>query len=525
MRPYCPDIVLKKGAGPTYVLGRPTSPDCAWPESVARFRAQSEKSTGNFMIDPRPLSRRSALQNLACGFGYLALAGLTAERARAGRTNPLGLRLAHHAPRAKRVIFLFMQGGVSHVDSFDYKPLLDAKDGQMLTFDDARKIANSGKREGSSQRIMKPLWKFAQHGQSGRWGSDLFPHMARKADDLCFLHSLHTEGVAHGPATLFLHCGATNVIRPSMGSWVSYGLGSESENLPAFVSLSPSSGNGGPRNFGNAFLPSIYQGTGIGKAGSPIGEATIRNLTNPKLSAAEQRRGFELMQELNAEQLKRHPGDGELEAVINSYELAWRMQNNAPDVLDLSKENPATLALYGINEKPTDNFGRQCLMARRLCESGVRYVQVTYGDNSANPAWDQHSNLPKHKDHALAVDKPVAGLLEDLKQRGLLEDTIVWWGGEFGRTPYAEKNGTGRDHNPGGFTVWLAGGGVKPGFAYGSTDEWGHLAVDNKVHMHDLHATILHLLGLDHEKLTYRFDGRDFRLTDVHGHVVNDIIA
>ncbi len=493
--------------------------------SVAEHRARSGKTASHFMIDPRPLSRRRALKNLACGFGYLALAGLAAERARAGRSNPLGLRLAHHAPRAKRVIFLFMQGGVSHVDSFDYKPLLDAKDGQMLAFDDARKIANSGKREGSSQRVMKPLWKFAQHGQSGRWGSDLFPHMARKADDLCFLHSLHTEGVAHGPATLFLHCGATNVIRPSMGSWVSYGLGSESENLPAFVSLSPSSGNGGPRNFGNAFLPSIYQGTGIGKAGSPIGEATIRNLTNPKLSPAEQRRNFELMQELNAEQLKRHPGDGELEAVINSYELAWRMQNNAPDVLDLSKESPATLALYGINEKPTDNFGRQCLMARRLCESGVRYVQVTYGDSSANPAWDQHSNLPKHKDHALAVDKPVAGLLEDLKQRGLLEDTIVWWGGEFGRTPYAEKNGTGRDHNPGGFTVWLAGGGVKPGFAYGSTDEWGHLAVDNKVHMHDLHATILHLLGLDHEKLTYRFDGRDFRLTDVHGHVVNDIIA
>jgi hypothetical protein len=231
------------------------------------------------------------------------------------------------------------------------------------------------------------------------------------------------------------------------------------------------------------------------------------------------------MQEINAEQLKRHPGDSELEAVISSYELAWRMQNHAPDILNLTKESPATLALYGIGEKPTDNFGRQCLMARRLCESGVRFIQVTYGDNSANPAWDQHSNMPKHKDHALAVDKPVAGLLEDLKQRGLLEDTIVWWGGEFGRTPYAEKNGTGRDHNPGGFTAWLAGGGVKPGFSFGTTDEWGHLAVENKIHMHDLHATILHLLGLDHEKLTYRFDGRDFRLTDVHGHIVRDIIA
>jgi hypothetical protein len=231
------------------------------------------------------------------------------------------------------------------------------------------------------------------------------------------------------------------------------------------------------------------------------------------------------LRELNAEQRKAAAGDEELDAVINSYELAWRMQHNAPGVLDLSKESQATLALYGIGEKSTDNFGRQCLMARRLCEAGVRYVQVTYGDNTANPAWDQHSNLAKHADHAAAVDKPVAGLLADLKQRGLLDDTLVWWGGEFGRTPYAEKNGTGRDHNPGGFTVWLAGGGVKPGFAYGATDEFGHLAVENKVHMHDLHATILHLLGLDHEKLTYRFDGRNFRLTDVHGRVVKEIIA
>jgi hypothetical protein len=228
---------------------------------------------------------------------------------------------------------------------------------------------------------------------------------------------------------------------------------------------------------------------------------------------------------LNAEQLKRNPGDSELEALINSFELAWRMQNNAPDVLDISRELPATLAMYGIGEKVTDNFGRQCLMARRLCEAGVRYVQITYGDNTANPAWDQHANLPKHADHARAIDKPVAGLLADLKQRGLLDDTIVWWGGEFGRTPYAEKNGTGRDHNPGGFTVWLAGGGVKRGFALGETDEFGHLAVKDKVHMHDLHATILHQLGLDHEKLTYRFDGRDFRLTDVHGSVVKEIIA
>jgi len=470
------------------------------------------------------LTRRHALQSLACGFGSLAFAGMTAQRAQAA-ANPLAPRQPHHTPRAKSVIFLFMQGGVSHVDSFDHKPLLDERDGQLMGFNDARKIANSGKREESNQRVMKSLWKHARHGQTGHWGSELFPEMCQHMDDLTFIHSMHTEGIAHGPATLFLHCGATQFIRPSMGSWISYGLGAENENLPAFVSLSPSAGNGGPRNYGNAFLPPVFQGTGIGKAGTPIMEATIRNLTNPKLSLGEQRRHFDFLQELNAEQLKKSPGDAELEAVIASYELAWRMQNNAPDTLDLNKETEATKKLYGIGDSKTDNFGRQCLMARRLVESGVRYIQVTYGDNTANPAWDQHSNMPKHKDHALAVDKPIAGLLQDLKARGLLDDTIVWWGGEFGRTPYAQGNGTGRDHNASGFTVWLAGGGFKPGFSFGATDEFGHLAVENKVHMHDLHATILHQLGLDHEKLTYRFDGRDYRLTDVHGHVVKEVLA
>jgi hypothetical protein len=347
--------------------------------------------------------------------------------------------------------------------------------------------------------------------------------MARQVDDLCFIHSMQTEGVAHGPATLFLHCGATQFVRPSMGAWVTYGLGTENENLPGFVTIAPSLGNGGTRNFGNAFLPALYQGTAIGTAGVNAKELRLRNVSTTNERDA--RRRLDLLQALNAEQAKKTPGDSEVEAVINSYELAWRMQSNAPGVLDLAKESPATLALYGIGEKETDDFGRQCLMARRLCESGVRFVQVTYGDNTANPRWDQHSNLPKHADHARAVDKPVAGLLQDLKSRGLLEDTLVWWGGEFGRTPYAEKNGTGRDHNPGGFTIWLAGGGVKAGLALGETDEFGHHAIADKVHMHDLHATILHLLGLDHEKLTYRYDGRDFRLTDVHGHVVKEIIA
>jgi hypothetical protein len=468
---------------------------------------------------PIQLSRRQALKAAACGFGYLALAGLAASA-----TNPLAPKTPHFRPRARRMIFVFMQGGPSHVDTFDYKPLLDREDGKMLGFDDARTIANTGKR-GTSQRVMKPLWKFTQCGQSGRWVSELFPEVAGHVDDLCFIHSLHTDGVAHGPATLFLHCGSTNSVRPSMGSWVTYGLGTENDNLPGFITISPSSGNGGARNYGNAFLPAVFQGTALGRAGAPATEATIRNLANASLSEAAQRRQFELLRELNAEQLKATPGDNEVEAVVNSFELAWRMQNNAPDALDLSKESAGTLALYGIGEKATDDFGRQCLMARRLCEAGVRFVQITYGDNTANPAWDQHSNLPKHADHARAVDKPIAALLADLKQRGMLSDTLVWWGGEFGRTPYAEKNGTGRDHNPGGFTVWLAGGGVKRGFAYGATDEFGHAAVQDKVHMHDLHATILHLLGLDHEKLTYRFQGRDFRLTDVHGRVVSEIFA
>jgi hypothetical protein len=471
-----------------------------------------------------PLSRRQWLSRTACGFGSLALTGLAAGAPVANAPgSPLAPKKPHFKPKAKRVIFLFMQGGVSHVDSFDYKPRLDSDDGKMMAFDDARAIANTGKR-GSSQRVMKPLWKFAQHGKSGRWASELFPEINRHVDDLTFVHSLHTEGVAHGPATLFLHCGSTTFVRPSMGSWALYGLGSENQNLPGFVSIAPSAGNGGARNYGNAFLPAVYQGTPVGRAGGPASEATIRNLSGA-LSPKDQEARFDLLRQLHAEQLKQRPGDAELEAVANSFELAWRMQHNAPDALDVSKESAETLNLYGVNEKTTDTFGRRCLMARRLCEAGVRFVQVTYGDNSANPAWDQHSNLPKHGDHAKAVDKPVAGLLADLKRRGLLEDTVVWWGGEFGRTPYAEKNGTGRDHNPGGFTVWLAGGGLKPGIAHGATDEFGHLAVEDKVHMHDLHATILHQLGLDHEKLTFQYAGRPFRLTDVSGRVVKEILA
>lgn len=467
-------------------------------------------------------SRRHLLQTSACGFGSLAFNALANSVA----TQPLAAQRTHHPARAKRVIFLFMAGGVSHVDSFDHKPKLYREDGRMIDFDDARTVAKTGM--GAAQRVMKPLWEFKQRGESGRRASDLFPHMASMVDDLTFIHSMHTEGVAHGPATIFLHTGSTSFVRPSMGSWITYGLGTENDNLPAFVSLSPSMGNGGPRNYGTAFLPPVFQGTALGRAGQPASSASIRNIKNALLTPDQQQKQFDLLRGINQAQLQRAGTmpDPEVEAVINSYELAWRLQNHAPEAFDISKESPQTLALYGIGDGlPSDNYGRQCLMARRLAEHGVRYIQVNYSDNSNNPAWDQHSNMPKHAEHAAAVDRPVWALVQDLKQRGLLEDTIVWWGGEFGRTPYSERNGTGRDHNPGGFTVWLAGGGFKPGYAHGATDEFGHMAVENKVHMHDLHATILHQLGLDHERLTYRHAGRDFRLTDVHGHVVKELFA
>ncbi|MCY2984531.1 MAG: DUF1501 domain-containing protein [Planctomycetota bacterium] len=473
------------------------------------------------------IHRRSFLHSTACGFGSLATASLLSQwsnRSDGATSQFAGANGLHFPAKAKRVIFLFMQGGVSQVDSFDYKPLLASRDGEMVGFDDAREFANKGT-VGSQQRVMKSPWGFNQYGQSGRWVSDLFPNMAEHVDRMAMVHSMHTDGVAHGPATLFLHSGSQNFIRPSMGSWIQYGIGSENENLPGFVSISPSIGNGGARNYGSAFLPARFQGTPIGKAGNDA--LTIDHLQSIGLSSGDSNRSrLDQIQALNQIQLEqRASGDSELEAAVQSYEMAWRMQNAAPELLDFSTETEDTIKLYGLDQKETQAYGRKCLLARRLCESGVRFVQVNYGDNSANPAWDQHSNLPKHAEHARAVDQPIAGLLTDLAQRGLLEDTLVWWGGEFGRAPYAEKNGTGRDHNPGGFTMWLSGGGVQPGVAYGRTDEFGHLAIENKVHMHDMHATILHLLGIDHEKLTFKHAGRDFRLTDVHGRVVRGILS
>jgi len=468
------------------------------------------------------ISRRKALQSMGCGFGFLAAAGLADREAAAG-VNPLLPKLPHFAPRAKRVIFIFMQGGPSHVDTFDYKPRLEQDDGKMLVFDDARVLAKTKKV--TEHRVFKSPWRFRQYGQCGQQVSDLFPHIAQHVDDLCFLKGMHTDGVAHGPATLFMHTGSINLVRPSIGSWVLYGLGAENQNLPGFISIQPSMSNGGPRNYSNAFLRAVYQGTPVGRAGVPAEEAKIANLANPLLTASQQKEQFDLLRAINAQQFSRRPDDQELEAVIHSYELAWRMQMHAPDILDTTQEPAHIQKLYGIGEKGTDDFGRQCLMARRLAESDVRYIQVNYGDNSNNPRWDQHSDLPEHATHAFNTDKPVAGLLADLKQRGLLEDTLVWWGGEFGRTPYAQANGTGRDHNPDGFTIFLAGGGVKPGFTFGSTDEFGHHAIQGRVHMHDWHATLLHLLGMDHERLTFNRNGRPFRLTDVHGRVIHEIIA
>ncbi len=469
-------------------------------------------------------TRRDLLQRSACGFGSLALTGMFGGSAASAATAipSLNNRPGHLPARAKRVIFIFMQGGPSQVDTFDPKPELQKRSGEKVELFNAR--------YGRVQNV--PLygspWEFKNFGESGQPVSQLFPHMAEHVDDMCFLHGMHTEGVAHGPATLFLHTGATNLIRPSVGSWITYGLGSENDSLPGFVTINAPSTKGGPRNFGNAFLPADFQGTPIGRVGLPASKATIDHLSNPRLGPEEQRRQFDLMRDLSRAQIDARgvgaDGGEQLESMIRSGELAFRMQTAAPELLDIENESKATKALYGIGEEPTDDFGRQCLMARKMAEGGVRYIQVSYSDHNATPKWDQHSKLKNHEEHAANTDKPVAGLLADLKARGLLEDTLVWWGGEFGRTPFSQNN-DGRDHNPRGFTVWLAGGGVKAGHRHGATDEIGNEAIDGKVHMHDLHATVLHLLGLDHERLTYRYAGRDFRLTDVAGRVVHEVIA
>jgi hypothetical protein len=471
---------------------------------------------------PASLNRRAMLKRAACGFGYLAFAGLCAEStAPSAAPGPLAPKAPHHPARAKRVIFLFMHGGPSQTDTFDYKPRLQRETGQPCpfnlpgAFDGDEKYKNK-----KAPPLLGSPWNFRQHGQSGLWVSDLLPEIAACADELCVIRSLHTEGQAHGEATLRMHTGASNLVRPSVGSWVTYGLGSENESLPGFVTISPPRAHGGVQNYSSAFLPAAYQGTPVGSADVPIAQAEIPFLKNLDLSSRQQRRQLDLIQRLNRGHLARAQRDPNIEGLIESYELAFRMQSEAPDLMQLDAESPATKALYGIGEKETDDFGRQCLLARRFAEAGVRYVQVSTGYK-----WDQHKDLVDgHNKIARATDRPIAGLLKDLRGRGLLDDTLVLWGAEFGRTPFAEGE-NGRDHNPQGFSVWLAGGGVRGGMVHGETDDYGHRAVTDKVHVHDLHATLLHLLGLDHERLTYRYSGRDFRLTDVQGEVVEAILA
>ncbi len=451
--------------------------------------------------------RREMLKTLSSGFGYLAFAGLSTQAAQAAKLpseSPLAPKGSHFPARAKRVIFLCMRGGPSHVDTFDYKPKLTADSGA------------AGTRPGT--KLLGSKWNFAQHGQSGLWISELFPNVAKHADDLCLLRSMQTDLPAHPQAFLQMHTGSFQFVRPSLGAWTLYGLGTENENLPGFVTLTPPGASGGAQNYGSSFLPAIYQGTRIGADNRPIAGAQIRNLTSP-LSATVQRAELDLVQTLNRETLRRDQFNPAVEGVIESYELAFRMQKEMPQVMDLSKESDATKKLYGLEDKDTADFGQKCLLARRFIEAGVRFVEVSHGD------WDQHFNLTSALGaNCRSVDQPISALLADLKERGLLKDTLVIWGGEFGRTPHAQ-GGDGRDHNNKAFTMWMAGGGVKGGFAHGVTDEYGYEAIENKVHVHDLHATILHLLGLDHERLTYRYAGRDFRLTDVHGNVVKEIMA
>ena len=420
----------------------------------------------------------------------------------------------HFRQRAKRVIFLFMWGGPSHVDLFDPKPRLNVEAGNTL------KGSHVGSPKENLGTIMGSPFQFAQYGDAGIWMSDLFPHLAGQADRLCVIRSLHTEGSAHGEALLRLHTGQANLVRPSVGAWVSYGLGQESENLPAFITISPPRGHGGVQNYGSAFLPARHQGTAIGSAETPIAKAVVSNLSNERIDDNLQRAQLEAVQALNRHHLREVSADQKIEGLIANYELAFRMQNTLPGVMSLENETKETLALYGVDQKPTDNFARQCLLARKFAEAGVSYIQV-----STDYTWDHHKQVKKGSiAESAKVDRPIAALMIDLERRGLLDDTLILWGAEFGRTPTAE-NGDGRNHHPQGFTMWMAGGGVKAGLTYGATDAFGYRPVEDPVHMHDLHATILHILGLDHERLTYRYAGREFRLTDVYGNVVHPILA
>ena len=461
-------------------------------------------------------NRRDALKTITASFGSLAFAAMaTAESRAEDQLSPLAPKQSHFEAKAKRVIFLSMRGAPSHVDTFDYKPQLTKDNGKAGKY-------GGGGRGGS---LMGSPWKFNQHGDSGLWISSLFPNLSKHADELCLLRGMHTDQPNHSQATTQAHTGSFQFVRPSLGSWSLYGLGTENTDLPGFIVLNPS---GGSNNFASAFLPAIYQGTklgassrggGGGRRPSSASAPQLPNIKNGQLDTKAQKLQMAFLQQLNRKKLAKDVHQPQVEGIIQSYELAFRMQTTMPQLVDISNESTKTKEMYGIDDPTTANFGNQCLLARRMVESGVRFVELT------SNGWDHHFNLKEEmEDHCAQIDKPIAGLLTDLKRRGLLEDTLVIWAGEFGRTPHGQ-GGDGRDHNNKGYTTFMAGGGVKPGFSYGATDEHGYEAIDGRMHTHDWHATILHLLGLDHERLTYRYAGRDFRLTDVHGTVAKEILA
>jgi hypothetical protein len=463
-----------------------------------------------------PLSRREMLLRCANGFGAVAFAALCAEEAQADGT-PGHLTALHHRPRARNVIFLYMDGGPSQVDTFDYKPLLErfhGRDPHTCFRVEPTQFDNVG-------RVMASPWPFRRRGQCGQWVSDLFPHIARHVDDLCLIRSMVSRFPEHTSANYFLHTGSGIQGRPSMGAWFSYGLGSENRNLPGFIVLNGGLiPPGGLDNFNSGFLPAAYQGSLFRAADPPV--ANIRRL---EPTDRHQRQRLDLLRQLDQGIRVRSGHADAIESAIANYETAYRMQTAVPDLMDLRGETQATRRLYGLDSRydPTRIYGTQCLIARRLVERGARFVELTCPQVGGD-RWDQHGNLRQgHENNARAVDQPIAALLYDLKARGLLETTLVVWAGEFGRTPFAQ-GADGRDHNQFGFTVWLAGGGVTGGMAHGETDEWGYKVVQNRVEIHDLHATMLHLLGVEHTQLTFRFGGRDMRLTDVHGEVVRDIL-
>ncbi len=465
------------------------------------------------------LDRRDFLKRCGMGMGALAMGPLLGERALGGIKGASGIPgLTHHSPRAKRVVHLFMNGGPSQVDTFDRKPILQDLHGKILPLDDIKTERPTG-------AALRTPFAFKRYGECGLEVSELFEKTAQHADDLCVIRSMHANVPNHEPSLMLMNCGDGLLPRPSMGSWVSYGLGSENQNLPAYISMCP---KGQPikraQNWQSAFLPGSHQGTYIDSSIKDL-ERMIENIRNPHGDPKRQLKQLELLREMNREHLEGADHDPQLEARIKSFELAYRMQTEATDAFDVDKEPKHILDMYGPGP-----HARQCLMARRLLERGVRFIQLWHGNGQP---WDSHDDIEDHRRLAKQCDQAIAAFLTDLKQRGMLDDTLVLWGGEFGRTPVVElpKEGTnkgvmkGRDHNHYGFTVWMAGGGVKGGYIHGATDEFGFKAVEDRVHVHDLHATILHLLGFNHEELTYRYSGRDFRLTDVHGHVVKDILA